>query len=426
MSAEINEKIYSVSDFSKLVTAIFENDFFSSITIIGEIYSLKVGPKFSYIELGDENQEQTSAPILKCAFSMFRLYGVNLNDFQKGDVVKVKGNVSYYPHGSSLTIWCNSIESLSSQLGKNLIKKKKTLEKLDKLGYLDPERKKKIPTFVNKVGIITANNSAAYSDILSTLKKQFPVSTILYPAIVQGSDGAKSMVTALKKAIKDEVDVIILGRGGGSNTDLSCFDDEELALTIASSKIPVITCIGHSIDTAIADKVADRVCITPTDAGKAINPSLDSIYTDIKNYKSELSYNVLHLLNNLMMNLQEYSNILEASSITSKLKLSSEKIKQYKLSLLSLVKDKITMFSSSLNDTKLNLNDLLSSKIKKENSLVNQYKIILEQYNIDSITSNGYIKLLKGDKKITSIKELKTGDNVTLSLKDGRKEAVIK
>lgn len=420
----VNSKEYSVSEISSLIKEVFDSEYFSNISVIGEIFSIKVTPKITYIDLGDTESSQDKGPVLKCAF--FSYYNLSLDDFKKGDVVKIKGKLSYYQHGSSITLWGNFIENLLSQLGKNLIKKRKLLEKLDKLGYLNIERKKPIPKYVSKVAIVTALNSAAYSDIITTLNNQFPVSTILYPCLVQGDLSVNSMVKALKKAIDSDADLIIFGRGGGSNTDLSSFDSEEVALTIVSSNKPIITCIGHSIDESIADKVADKVAITPTDAGKLINPSKQSILNDISLYKVQINKYFSSLINNYKLKLENYKTTLYSSSIFNKIKISKSNISKYKGILLTSINKIMYNFNTSLTDNLNLLNNNYLNIIHKNEKKLNDYKVKLNSYDQNSILNNGYIKLFKGKKLISSISDLKTNDEVTLSLKDGKKEAIIK
>lgn len=422
----LEEVTFTVKQLSDILKACFDREEFSSISVMGEIYSLKIGTKFSYLEIGDQDSDQSKAAILKVAVSMFDKDTSILYKLKKGDIVKVKGKISYYPHGSSITMWASYIESILDQKGKNLLKKRKILEKLDKMGYLNPERKKQIPANVKLVGIITAKNSAAYSDIITTLKGRFPVSTILYPCLVQGESSSKSMVKAIKLANDDKVDIIILGRGGGSETDLSSFDDEELAISIAESKVPVITCIGHSIDEAIADKVADKVAITPTEAGKLVNISLDDVYLSINNYKNELKTTIINLLHNYEVSLNSYKERLNASSINSKLNLSKNKLNGY-INELKLLIDKIlTNKSNLLQNSKNNLNNIYLNRLNYENRKINSFKVELEKYNDNSILERGYIKIFKDDKLIKSSKLLSKDDEIKLSFIDGNKKAIIK
>ena len=258
------------------------------------------------------------------------------------------------------------------------------------------------------------------------MKSRFPVSTVLYPCQVQGENAAKSIIRALTAAIDDKVDVIILGRGGGSNSDLSAFDDEELAFKIAESKVPIITCIGHSIDETIADRVASKVCITPTDAGNSINPSLAEV-------KDSLSSKKRMLIDLITAVLRDYENAL---SFKKKIFLSLSSDKRIEL-LKNTLEKKMNLFVSLFKDAIIRQKDMM--KNKKDhlnyniNNLVGVYKtrlteknLLLEKNSKQDIATKGYIKVFIDDKIIKSSDDLKTGDEVSLSFFDGKKDAIIK
>ena len=415
---------YSVAELSQLLKACFEREEFNNLSVYGEVYSIRLG-KFSYIELGDQGNKQTNSPLLKCAFSTFYGNDYHLEEIKVGDVIQITGRLSYYPHGSSITLWGNEVEILRSQEGKNLLAKKKTLEKLDKLGYLDEKRKRKIPRYCKKIAILTAETGAAYQDILKTLKDRFPVSSVLYPVVVQGDNAAKSIVSALKKANEEDYDAILLGRGGGSKTDLSCFDDEKVALSIATSKIPVITCIGHTIDTAIADRVSDVKAITPTEAASLINPSKEEIASSLEEYKSELNEAMKAMIRMHAQGLEHYKEQLDAYSPINRVLHKKEKNELFFNSLTMIYrhhlrnrKDKETNFLTMLKQAMANRID--KSKMKNLNFIS-----LLKNVSPETIAKKGYAVLYKEEIKITSSKELKKGDKVQITYPDGRIDATI-
>ena len=129
--------------------------YFNDITVYGEIYSLKRG-KFTYIEIGDKDQDQVKGPLLKCAFSTFYNNGINFDEISVGDIIKVHGRLTYYAHGSSVTLWGDKLEVMLKEMGASLLLKRKTLEKLDKLGYLDEKRKRLCPNFFTMLHISKA------------------------------------------------------------------------------------------------------------------------------------------------------------------------------------------------------------------------------------------------------------------------------
>ena len=418
-------KAYSVSEISQILKAAFENPAFSNLPVYGEVYSIKLG-KFSYIELGDQGNKQTNSPLLRCAFSTFYGNNYHLEEIKVGDVIMITGKLSYYPHGSSVTLWGNEVEILKSQEGKNLLAKKKTLEKLDKLGYLDERRKRKIPAYCKKVAILTAESGAAYQDILKTLHDRFPVSSVLYPCIVQGDNAARSMTTALLKAQEGDYDCILLGRGGGSKTDLSCFDDEKLSLAIAESKIPVITCIGHTIDLAIADRVSDIRAITPTEGASLINPSKDEVIQRRKDFDSQLEEGIKNIIRSYAMNLSAYQEKLEAYSPKNKLKNERNKIAQLKDKLDLLYQAKIQQKRNDQALYRNKIDHLIKSLLQKKKLECNQYTSLLDNLDPKRFASKGYALIYKDGKKITSIGQLNEDDTITITYHDGRKDAIIK
>lgn len=418
-------KAYSVSEISQILKAAFENPAFSNLPVYGEVYSIKLG-KFSYIELGDQGNKQTNSPLLRCAFSTFYNNNYHLEEIKVGDVIMITGKLSYYPHGSSVTLWGNEVEILKSQEGKNLLAKKKTLEKLDKLGYLDEKRKRKIPAYCKKVAILTAETGAAYQDILKTLHDRFPVSSVLYPCIVQGENAAKSMTEALLRAQEGDYDCILLGRGGGSKTDLSCFDDEKLSLAIAESKIPVITCIGHTIDLAIADRVSDIRAITPTEGASLINPSKDEVIKKRMEFTSQLDESMKNILRTNMMNLSAYIEKLEAYSPKNRIRHEKEQLNQYQEKLSLHYQNILTRKKNNLSLYTSEIDHLFSSLLQKKKLQKERFTSLLENLDPEKFALKGYALIYKDNKKITSINQLKEDDMITITYHDGKKTAIIK
>lgn len=415
----------SVSELSDILKACFENPAFKDLSVYGEVYSIKIG-RYTYIEIGDQGKKQTDSPILKCAFSSFYQRSVNFNDIKVGDVISIRGALSYYAHGSSLTFWGRDVEILRSQEGKNLLKKKKTLEKLEKLGYLDEKRKRKLPCYCKKIAILTAEDSAAYQDILKTLHDRFPVDSVLFPCTVQGDMAAKSITSALLKAQKGDFDCILLGRGGGSKTDLSCFDDETLSLAIAESRIPVITCIGHTIDTAIADRVSDMKAITPTEGASLINISLSETIEKRETFLSKLKERMRHILENENYSLDLYLERLESLSMDARLKKKEDELQDFMEKLNAGMKNKV---SSCRNTLEIQSKDVESSYRKilhREEMFLTHFSSSLSGFDPERIAKKGYALVYKDGKKILSSQELNQDDKVLITYPDGRREAIIK
>lgn len=424
MSAK-ETKPLSVSQLSNILKACFENPMFSSLSVYGEVYSIRLG-KFTYIDLGDQGHKETNSPLLRCAFNCYYGNDYGLEDFKVGDVIQITGSLSYYAHGSSLTLWGKRVEMLQTQSGKALLEKKKTLEKLDKLGYLDPKRKRPIPKFCERIAILTAETGAAYQDIKKTLHDRFPVDTVLFPTVVQGDGAAKSIVKNLNKASKMDFDCIILGRGGGSKTDLSCFDDEDVAMAIAESRIPVITCIGHTIDTAIADRVSDAQAITPTEGASLINPSLEDIHDELRSIQENLDDRFTSIMNSACFTLEQRKKRLESLSPLSYLKKEQKKINSSLSNLNYCLTNLIKKKTLEIDKDESSLDSLFQAYINKKNEALLRKEKELEKYNPTLLENKGYAVIMKGDKKITSSSLLNSGDEIEITFLDGRKTAKIK
>ncbi len=420
----MNIPALSVGELSDILTNCFNNPRFSSLQVYGEVYSIRLG-KFSYIEIGDQGKNQSSSPLLKCAFSSFQRYQTSLSDIKVGDVIMVTGKLSYYAHGSSITLWGNEVSILQSQEGKTLLEKKKTLEKLDKLGYLTKE-KKKIPQYCNRIAILTAETGAAYQDILKTLHDRFPVSTDLYPVIVQGEGAARSMVKALLEANTKDYDCILLGRGGGSKTDLSCYDDEKLCLAIAQSRIPVITCIGHTIDTAIADRVSDYQAITPTEGASLINPSLSDVKRRREDYISNLNQRMNEILQEKISELAYRYERLQLLSPLNHVKEEKEKIISARKQMKVLYSSSLDRKLLSLRQNEERMSHLMEILIQKKRMKINSFKSFLDKYDMKSMAEKGYAMVYRDGALIKSSTELSVNDEITITYYDGRVKATIK
>lgn len=420
----MDEHIFSIAEISSILKECFDNPMFSNISIYGEIYSIKRG-KFSYIELGDKDHKEINSPIIKCAFSPFCKDNIILKDLKIGDIIKVKGKLSYYPHGSSITFWGEKVQLLLNDMGKSLLEKRKILERLDRDGILTRKRKQ-LPKICSRVSILTALDSAAYHDIINTLHKRFPVDTVLYPITAQGENAAKSIVQALKRADQSECDCIILGRGGGSKSDLNCFDDEEVARAISSCIKPVITCIGHTIDISIADRVSDIKAITPTEGASLINPSLDEVYRDIEILDNDLdnSYNeiyssLIYSLNIDKERLEKHSPLLKLNNEIKE----NERIDRY---IDQLIMNRFSDVREDIDLKDKNLDQVIFNRLKEERNTLDRYRLTLDKYSIDSILDRGFSLVYYGESLISNIDQISQGDIVSIKMKEGRIKAEVK
>jgi exodeoxyribonuclease VII large subunit len=274
-------RILSVGQLSDILKEVLQSELFMNIRVRGEIVSKQVKGGNVYLTLIDPEDSNLppnkKATLRAIVFSYYQRSIVST--YNEGDQVIVRGDLSYYPPFGTISFIAKDL--IEEGEGNELLKLKRLEEKLEKEGLFASERKRPLPKTVRKIGIITSASGAAYHDIMQTLSKKVPVNTVLFDAVVQGENAPASLIRALDKAYKSDIDVLIFGRGGGSKTDLSCFNDEKVVRKLAESPVPVVTGIGHEIDRSLCDLAADVYAITPTAAAEAVLPDEQAVRDDL-------------------------------------------------------------------------------------------------------------------------------------------------
>ncbi len=287
-------EVKSVTEVSNDIKNILENNI-PFVLVEGEISNYK--PHYSghrYFIVKDDYAQ------INCTMWKSRPLNFNLVDGQK---VLITGAISVYPPRGSYNIDVLSI--LPAGTGDLFQAFELLKQKLDVLGYFDVEKKKPIPAFIMNIGVSTSPTGAAIQDIISTIKRRFPSANIYFrPTIVQGESAPADIVKAIKELTKYPVDVIIVGRGGGSIEDLWSYNTEEVANAIYNCPIPIISAVGHETDFTISDFVADIRAATPTAAAELVTPitqhemlaNLDASMTNVrKNIDREIA-NIKNIL----------------------------------------------------------------------------------------------------------------------------------
>jgi exodeoxyribonuclease VII large subunit len=269
-------------------------------------------------------------------------------------------------------------------------------EKLEKEGLFDEDRKKPLPRFPEKIAVATSPSGAALQDILSVTGRRYPIADIeIYPCVVQGAESAESVIRAVNYFNrKNDSDVIIIARGGGSYEDLASFNDERLARTIANSNIPIISAVGHESDFTIADFVADMRAPTPSAAAEIAVPDIKELSEFIGDFRYTLKKEVSALLN-------ECESDLEAA----KKRLDIRRFIENKELVLDKVSSSLCMLSESLLEKKKNA---LASKITALSAL-----------DPLSVIGRGYSVVYKDEKPVSSAKDIEKNDKLVIKMKDG-------
>ncbi|KTD07106.1 exodeoxyribonuclease VII large subunit [Legionella jamestowniensis] len=265
----------TVSQLNRQIRFWLENDV-GEVAVLGELSNLsKPNSGHFYFTLKDASAQ------LRCVY--FRNYhSLESRHFKDGQQVLAQGKLSLYEARGDYQLIVHSLSDAG--LGELYRQFEALKAKLQSQGLFDAGRKKEVPRFPSIIGVITSSTGAALQDILTTLARRYPLATVkVYASEVQGKEASKQLIRAIDKANHDnQVDVLILARGGGSIEDLWAFNNEQLALAISNSQIPIVTGIGHETDFTIADFVADLRAATPTAAAEAVTPNQLELITALQ------------------------------------------------------------------------------------------------------------------------------------------------
>ena len=438
------DKYITIGELNSFIKTMFdENTFLRKVYLKGEISNFKNHTRgHLYFTLKDDTSRISAV--------MFYSSAITLNfKPEDGMNVLVEGRISCYPTAGTYQIYVDKMEV--DGLGALYIEFEKLKEKLSKEGLFNENHKKPIPKIPKKVGIITAPTGAAIKDIISTIKRRFPIcETILFPALVQGEYAAPDIVRQIKEADsgKYDLDVLIVGRGGGSIEDLWAFNEEIVARAIYDAKTPIISAVGHEIDFTIADFVADLRAPTPTGAAEMAVPTISEINNIIASLKIRLNE---FINNTIKRNKLRLDNI--KSSYILKNPLSLYEIKEQKLdNLIEVLNNNIT---KRIDNYTLELNHIKTSFVlkdpmrlfnpQKEKLLFNEkvlynsvksiilksdhnYKLLvntLKLVNPLGILEKGYSLVTKNDLIVNKSKDLEVNDLLNIRLYEGSVEVEV-
>lgn len=306
--------IFSVTQINSYIHRIFESDYaLKKIYLKGEVSNCKYHSSgHIYFTLKDEKSA------LRCImFSSDRFRGLTFR-LEDGQLVEVCGNISVYEQTGMYQLYARNIEL--SGAGELYVRYEQRKQELAEKGYFDFERKKPLPVYPERIGIVTALTGAAIEDIKSIAKRRNPaIQLYLYPAKVQGEGAAQQIARGIRYFDKAGVDIIIIGRGGGSIEDLWAFNEMAVADAIYQAKTPIISGTGHEIDMTIADYCADVRAATPSAACELAIPDVYSLYTRLDNYKEALNIQIEQRLFHVRQQVTLFEKKLEAQRPDRKL-----------------------------------------------------------------------------------------------------------
>ena len=417
----MEQEYIKISELNNYIKSLLDKDIYlNKVYLKGEISNFKNHTRgHLYFTLKDDESRISAV--------MFQNNATKLTFTpEDGMNVLVEGRISAYPAQGTYQIYVDKMEP--DGLGALYIEYEKLKKKLASLGLFAKEKKKPIPRFPEKIGVITAPTGAAVRDIMSTIKRRYPMTeAILFPCLVQGKDAAPDIVRQIKRADSYGVDTIIVGRGGGSIEDLWAFNEEAVAYAIYECKTPIISAVGHEIDWTIADFVADLRAPTPTGAAEMAVPTVLDINTLIDNYKIRLNKNIKNMVNTKFIKLRSLRQ-----SFILKNPMSMYEVKEQKLDSLidTLNKDINKVLSdkdNNLNKIKMsvilqNPYNLIKDKKIKFDLLVNTLKLV----NPLGILDKGYSLAQINGKTIKSSKDVSINDLIDIKLHEGSIKAEVR
>jgi len=419
----------SVTQLNRYLKYKIDNDEnLEHVYLKGEISNFKAHSRgHFYFTLKDETSRINAIMFASNAMKLkFQIYD--------GMKVLVTGRVSVYEASGSYQIYVEDL--LEDGLGSLYMAFEQLKEKLEKEGLFKEEHKQKIPKIPSKIGIVTAPTGAAIKDILSTIKRRWPIcETILFPALVQGEYAKDDLVKKIRLANQYDLDLLIIGRGGGSIEDLWPFNEEIVARAIYESSIPTISAVGHEIDFTIADFVADKRAPTPTGAAEMAVPNLE----DVKSYLNQVNLRLQNSLNSIINQNREKLNGLINSNIFK----NPYRLYEIKEQMFDLLYEKLIRVVKNLLDKKVyqfdklktnfifkNPTILVIDKIYLYNDLVKKINLNWEKIITDK--QNNYLKLLNKLEVLNPITTIKRGYSITkldnkivTSIKDVTKHSLL-
>lgn len=416
----MNRDYITVTQLTKYIKYRIDNDTnLQEVYLKGEISNFKAHTRgHFYFTIKDENSRINAV--------MFASSARNVKFMpEDGMKVLVTGRISVYEATGGYQIYVSEMQE--DGVGNLYVAFEQLKKKLMQEGLFATEHKKRIPRIPKRVGVVTAPTGAAIRDIISTIQRRFPLTEIyLFPCLVQGEQAKEDIVRQIKRAENYDLDVLIIGRGGGSIEDLWAFNEEMVARAIYDCPIPTISAVGHEIDFTIADFVSDLRAPTPTGAAEIAVPNK----SDVINYLKQLTIRLKKAMEAILeRKKKKLAQFKEHYILKNPLDLYAAKIQKLDYLTDQLIRD----YRNVIEKKKNQLNILKRRPLFEDPSLILNQKKQKYTYllgKLDALSplktlERGYSILKKEEKAITSIKDLNKDDLITIQMKDGSKEAIV-
>ncbi len=428
-------KIFTVSRLNQEVQSTLESSF-GMVWLQGELSNFsKPASGHFYFSLKDSQSQ------IRCAMFRARNRYVDF-DPQVGDEVLVRGKLGLYAARGDFQLIVEHMEPAGE--GKLQLAFEATKRKLDELGWFDMDTKQDLPDMPNRIGVVTSATGAAIRDVLQVLKRRCPQAQIIvYPTLVQGAQAALEIVKAIKTANRrNEVDVLLLVRGGGSMEDLWAFNDEKVAQAIHKSKLPTVSGVGHEVDVTIADLVADLRAPTPSAAAELATPDAEALIQRVADGSAAL-VRIIHslmlqnqsALRSLNERLQKrhparllQDRVQRVDELESRLQQSANRLINAQQLRVSSLNDrlnshtplmKLAGMNGQLANAKMRLNSAMQTQLSNA-----KLRFQLSARSLDTVSplatlDRGFAVVKHKEKLITDATQLEPGDKISTQVAHG-------
>ena len=438
------EKYLSVTTLTKYLKMKFDRDpYLERVYLTGQVSNFRKRPTHQYFSLKDDR-----AVIQATIWSgIYQKLGF---DLEEGMKINVVGRVQVYEPSGSYSIIIEKVEP--DGVGALAIQFEQLKKKLSEEGLFQERFKQAIPQFAKRIGVVTSRSGAVIQDIITTVSRRFPgVEIVLYPTKVQGEGASEEIARNIARANeRDDLDVLIIGRGGGSIEDLWAFNEEIVVRSIFESRLPIISSVGHETDVTLADFVADRRAATPTAAAELATPvtKLD-LLTYLQNQEKRMTTAVKHTLSKkkeALRNLSQsvifrqperlydgYLQRLDQLQLRLKQGLNAELVSnqqkvQEKIHRLEQSSPiiKIQRYQDRIQQLRKLLRSQMAVTYDAKVAEVKRLSEALLMLDTSRIVARGYAIVKKGEVVVASAKDLKENDQVSLLMRDGQVELEVK
>ena len=438
------EKYLSVTTLTKYLKMKFDKDpYLERVYLTGQVSNFRKRPTHQYFSLKDDR-----AVIQATIWSgIYQKLGF---DLEEGMKINVVGRVQIYEPSGSYSIIIEKAEP--DGVGALAIQFEQLKKKLAEEGLFQEHFKQSLPQFSKKIGVVTSRSGAGIQDIITTVSRRFPgVEIVLYPTKVQGDGAAEEIARNIARANeREDLDVLIIGRGGGSIEDLWAFNEEIVVRSIFESRLPIISSVGHETDVTLADFVADKRAATPTAAAELATPvtKLD-LLTHLQNQEKRMAtavQNVLSKKKEVLRNLSQsvifrqperlydgYLQRLDQLQLRLKQELNAELVRNqqkvqeqiHRLEQSSPI-SKIQRYQDRIQQLRKLLRSQMAVTYDAKVAEVKRLSEALLMLDTSRIVARGYAIVKKGEVVVASAKDLKKNDQISLLMRDGQVELEVR